>query len=434
MNTDKRNNFAAAVIVISLLPGIALLRFEQLELSLDILLFIARIGGVFGIGLMVWEVILASRTISKRLTPDYMFLLKIHKYVGKYGAFLILVHPLLYVFYYLIKYQVNLLNINFSSKFSVAIFIGMIATLMLLIIWVTSVSLRKKLKFRSWHLIHTLTYILVPTAILHTWMISSSDLARAFWGIYTIIYFSMLAYQIAFRFGHFRTKYTVESTETVADNTFTIVMKPVTNKYIKPEPGQFVYLKHQIIPEIHPYSVSNFDPNTGNISVTVKDLGPFSHVLETIQVGDPISLDGAYGVFSQEAFLDNHPAVLLAGGIGITPFMPLIRKIESGWNKPVFLFYGNRAQKDIAFLDYLNKLSTENPNFAVIHVLEKADDANIPHELGFISEEVIAKHLPDKIQNYDFYVVGPPPMMGAMQKMFDKVGVPKHRRHFEKFN
>lgn len=429
MNYVTKNKLLIALIVISLIPTVFVLRFDYLDGTLRTSLFFARLGAVLGTILLVWQIILGARGLVKLITPDLSFVIRIHKWIGKYAALLIIIHPIFYVIYFWLERGINLLVFDFGRISSVSIFIGLIATIVLLFIWISSVALRSKLKFRPWQLIHYLAYVIVPLVLIHAVLINKDPLALSYWFVLGSVFTVTLIYQILFRFNTFRSKYEVLDWLNVADNTFSIVLRPMNKSPLNPKPGQFVYVKHPIVPEAHPFSVSSFDLTTNQITITVKDLGQFSHMLETVQVGDKLYLDGPYGVFTSQVQGSPRNIVLLAGGIGITPFMHLLRNTEI--NKEVLLFYGNREQKDIAFEQELNTIAQQMPNKRVVHVLE--DSTGTSYLSGYITKEHLIGNLSNTPVDYDYYICGPSAMMKAMHGVLTELGVSKSQIFSEDF-
>ena len=61
------------------------------------------------------------------------------------------------------------------------------------------------------------------------------------------------------------------------------------------------------------------------------------------------------------------PAVFVAGGIGITPFVSMLRQAaHDGLARKLTLFYSNRRPEDAALLGELQQLQTRNPNYRFI--------------------------------------------------------------------
>jgi ferredoxin-NADP reductase len=81
--------------------------------------------------------------------------------------------------------------------------------------------------------------------------------------------------------------------------------------------------------------------------------------------------------------------VFIAGGIGITPFMSMLRYIrDRKLKKELILFWANKMEKDIAFRDELEKMAAEMPSLRAIHILSRQE--NWPGEKGHIHMERFA--------------------------------------------
>ena len=126
-------------------------------------------------------------------------------------------------------------------------------------------------------------------------------------------------------------------------------------------------------------------PTQKNLSITVKVVGDFTSRLSEIKAPSVALIDMPYGNFS---FL-NHPAeefVFIAGGIGITPFMSMLRYVrERKEHNPILLIWANKHEKDISFRNELNDMEQAMPFFKVVHILSRQD--NWPGEKGHIDKE-----------------------------------------------
>jgi ferredoxin-NADP reductase len=113
------------------------------------------------------------------------------------------------------------------------------------------------------------------------------------------------------------------------------------------------------------------------------------------------------------------PAVFLAGGIGITPFVSMIR--QAGHDQSphhMYLFYSNRRPEDAAFLDLLSEATKRNPNFRLIATMTEMDKSHREWkgEIGSVNKDMLTKHLPS-LQGPTYYLAGPPAMVATMQRM-----------------
>ena len=154
----------------------------------------------------------------------------------------------------------------------------------------------------------------------------------------------------------------------------------------------------------------------------------FKRYLAAAAPGTKLQIDGPAGimVLHEDA---SRPAVFLAGGIGITPFLAMARDAaKRGLPHDVSLFYSNRRPQDAAFLAELERL--QGPNFRLISTMTAAPDWR--GERRLISRELLAEHVPD-LRAPIYYFAGPPGMTMAVQGMLAELGVAEEDMRSEEF-
>lgn len=160
----------------------------------------------------------------------------------------------------------------------------------------------------------------------------------------------------------------------------------------------------------------------------------FKRVLKAAPIGTTVRLDGPNG----EMVLHDdpaRPAVFLAGGIGITPFLSIARDAaHQRLPHRMHLFYSNRRPEDAAFLAELQGIGQANPNFRLIAAMTEPEKSaqRWPGETGFIRREMLERHLPD-LRSPMYYFAGPPAMTMAMQKMLEAIGISEQAMRYEEF-
>lgn len=138
------------------------------------------------------------------------------------------------------------------------------------------------------------------------------------------------------------------------------------------------------------------------------------------------------------------PIVMLAGGIGITPFYGMLRDLAQRHAQgeaipPVTLLYGNRHAAASAWSQQLAELTHRLPSLRVIHLLAEGGDAAPaanPRNLtrsGLIDAAVIKQEIPQPA-NALYFVVGPTAMVAAMQDCLDACDVPPDQVVIEFFS
>jgi ferredoxin-NADP reductase len=157
----------------------------------------------------------------------------------------------------------------------------------------------------------------------------------------------------------------------------------------------------------------------------------FKRVLETMPLGTEVKVEGPFGNLTLQND-SRRPAVLLAGGIGITPFRSIVRRVAyEKLPHRIFLFYANRRPEDAPFLDELDVLSHDLQKFTFIPTMTKMSSSKRAWhgETGHINYELIEKYmkrdqLPEKsLVAPIYYMAGPPAMVAGLRTMLNNAGV-----------
>ncbi len=160
-----------------------------------------------------------------------------------------------------------------------------------------------------------------------------------------------------------------------------------------------------------------------------------NHFHDKIQVGCLVQVKAPAGrfVIDPDPLL---PTVLIAGGIGITPLMSMLRGgLAAQPNRTVHLFYGARHGREHGFRKELEELARLHPNFHlnVVYSQPGPDDVrgrDFQH-VGHVDDDLLRRTLPNR--RHRFYVCGPPPMMASLIPALGQWGVLPDDIHHEAF-
>jgi ferredoxin-NADP reductase len=161
----------------------------------------------------------------------------------------------------------------------------------------------------------------------------------------------------------------------------------------------------------------------------------FKRVLRTITLPAEVKIKGPYGSFTLHKDAAK-PAVFLAGGIGITPFLSIIAQAtRERLGNAIYLFYSSRRPEDSAFLSSLLDLAGQNPNFHFVPTMTDMEKSKMDWkgERGVINGEMLVRHLPS-LQGPIYYTAGPPGMVTAMRKMATTAGAKEDDIRTEEFS
>ena len=133
----------------------------------------------------------------------------------------------------------------------------------------------------------------------------------------------------------------------------------------------------------------------------------FKNALKDLPDGAQVKVRGPMGRFVLSDA--TRPAVLVAGGIGITPFISIVRQaVHEQSTQPLVLLYSNRRPEEAAYLDELSALERQCSNF---RLCARMTDAS-----GFIDADFVRQSTAG-VPRARYYVVGPPGMVSAVREI-----------------
>ncbi len=211
---------------------------------------------------------------------------------------------------------------------------------------------------------------------------------------------------------------TVKLAQSVTDSTFLLrVQKP---RDLKLTPGAAVRVEVDT-PSGKEFRVLSLasapDKDTIEFAVGVSD-SEFKQSLMKLKPGQSVKLSNAKGSMT---FDPTRPTVMIAGGIGITPFRSMIQHVKGNkLNTPMHLYYSNKTQ--IPFGSEFTKAAEEMPALNYTEVLSKPK-ADWTGATGRIDDKFLANEVPNLPKDAKYYIVGPTAMVTGSRDNLIKLGV-----------
>lgn len=160
----------------------------------------------------------------------------------------------------------------------------------------------------------------------------------------------------------------------------------------------------------------------------------FKRVLQQLPLGTRVKIEGPFG--DLRLHHADRPAVLLAGGIGITPFRSILVETIGGGSLPyrVVLFHANRRPEDASFADEFRALARTDPNLTFVPTMTAMAGSTQPWggEQGHIDAAMLRRHLAG-VAHPIHYIAGPPGMVQALRTMLVGSGVDEDDIRTEEF-
>jgi ferredoxin-NADP reductase len=160
----------------------------------------------------------------------------------------------------------------------------------------------------------------------------------------------------------------------------------------------------------------------------------FKRTFKTVNLSSELRISGPFGSFTLHTDT-SRPAVFLVGGIGITPFRSIIlQATKDRLAHKLYLFYSNRRPEDAAFLDELQTVEKQNPNYKFIGTMTDMRNSQRvwQGETGHITPRLLTKWVRD-LKGPIYYTAGPPGMVAAMRQMLTNGGIGEDDIRTEEF-
>ena len=205
-------------------------------------------------------------------------------------------------------------------------------------------------------------------------------------------------------------------------------------------PGQFIDLALRGVSGnaphglTHTFSIASSCFASDILLATRMRDSPVKRALSALPLGTEVSIRGPMGSFVLHRDA-SRPAVFLAGGIGIAPFLSMLSStaIDKA-HLPVFLFYANRYVEDAAFMDTLWDLEMSTRSFHFVPTFTRIGTGHGGWKgaTGPINAQLLSKHV-SNLQDPIYYVAGPPGMVEGAHQTLVELAVPEENIHTEHF-
>jgi predicted ferric reductase len=314
--------------------------------------------------------------------------------------------------------------------------------LALLLVAVSLWRRRLHVRYEWWQATHSaFALVLVLTALVHAIdgiPRRGSDLLVGVLVAYAIVFVALLLYYRLLRPLRLQSRpWQVTENREEGGSTRTLVLQPVGHPGLRFAPGQFAWLSTGRTAfgfGQHPVSLSgSAQAADAAIEFSIKALGDWSgRAVPQLAPGARAFVDGPYGAFSPD-LVPAQAFVLIAGGIGIAPMRSMLLTLRDRADpRTVILFHAAHDPGRAIFRQEFMSLS-KLMNLTVVPVYE-APPADWTGERGYVTAELLRRHLPADRSRMHFFLCGPPPMMDSVEQALEELHVPAGQVHSERFD
>jgi phenol hydroxylase P5 protein len=180
--------------------------------------------------------------------------------------------------------------------------------------------------------------------------------------------------------------------------------------------GQYVNLFLPGVEASRAFSIANPPSDAGHVELQVRRVPggvATGYIHDTLKIGDKLKITGPQGRFIVRKSRGG-PLLFLAGGTGVSsPRSMILDLLADGYDAPVTLVHGVRAQADLYGREEFEGLAARHPNFRYAPALShEPDDSGWRGERGFV-HDVANRMFGGVFEGSTAYLCGPPPMIEA---------------------
>ncbi|GAX52930.1 ferredoxin reductase family protein [Streptomyces olivochromogenes] len=357
-----------------------------------------------------------------------------HAMAGRYTVSLLVAHVTLILFGYAAQDGAGIVHETLSVVFDYPDMLkATTGTLILFAVGITSArAARRRISHEFWYYLHLLTYVAVFLTFFHQLALGSdfvgNSAAQAAW---YVLYLGTAALVVWFRLLapvrlNLRHKLRVESVYREAPGVFSVVVRGERLDELGAEAGQFFrwrFLSDGMRWTSTPYSLSA-PPRPDRMRITVKALGDHSAAVGLLRPGTRVWAEGPYGALTAERHT-GRKALLIAGGVGITPLRALFETLPGGPGDVTLLYRASTAE-DLALGAELEAIAQWR-GARVLYAVNGADGTR-PR----FTADSLRACVPG-LAGHDVYLCGPPAMARDLYGALRAAGVPDRRIHHESF-
>ena len=241
-------------------------------------------------------------------------------------------------------------------------------------------------------------------------------------GLLTILWLAIRTQRLWAR----KNSYVISVLEPVGGNAYVVEMKPTTQNHFSYLPGQFAFFSFRsrnLSSEWHPFSFSSSPTKAESLQIIVRGSGDWTKRIHRLEIGDRVYIHGPFGRFSHLIEPSRRELILIAGGIGITPILSMLRAMrDKGDQSRITLLWSNKRTQHVFNLDELTRLPHNLPNFIwkPVFTAEKTYEG----EFGRLNLNRLKTLLADCSRDAVIFLCGPPGMIKQVRSHLITIGFP----------
>lgn len=284
-------------------------------------------------------------------------------------------------------------------------------------------------KYERWRLFHRIAGIIaVLLAGVHVLYVSDTFEADGLPRL--VVFLAISAYGLLLIWTRlqnlhiFRHPFRVQHIDRAGQGAYSVTLEPASDRRFAYLPGQFAFIEldsDRLCGQAHPFTLSSTPSRPETLQLIIRECGDWTAGISSLQPGILAWIQGPFGRFSHLLDTSEREIIMIAGGIGITPMLSMLRYMHDHQDKRhVTLIWSNRTKQHLFGAEELNTMARELTSFRWIPIFtrDNATDAIAGRLESRILEELLQKCS----RKARIYLCGPPAMVLDVRKQLRQVG------------
>jgi predicted ferric reductase len=201
-------------------------------------------------------------------------------------------------------------------------------------------------------------------------------------------------------------------------------------------PGQFSFItvfSPRISKEEHPFTIASAPTRRASLEFIVRTTGDWTAKLKNLQPGDRVFLNGPFGHFSHLRLCEEKEIIMIAGGIGITPMLSMLRYMaDRNEQRKITLIWSNQTRKRIIMPTEFRELGAQLKGLRIFYVLTR--DPEQRGNRGRLDRLELRRLISDCGKSSAVFVCGPDQMIKEICGFLFSIGYPRRMIFTERFS
>ena len=224
--------------------------------------------------------------------------------------------------------------------------------------------------------------------------------------------------------------------EAAGRGAYAIDLKPATQNRFCYFPGQFALVSFEsphIPREVHPFTLSSTPTRPSGLQFIIRSSGDWTNKIGSIEQGDRAYIHGPFGHFSHLFSAPDREVIMIAGGIGVTPMLSMLRYMaDVSDQRCVTLIWSNRTRQHLCDLNELVAMERNLPCFRWVLIFTQETGTGV--QFGRLDRTKLETLLKGSRRGACVFLCGPPLMIKQVRQDLKQIGFPARSINAEAFN